>query len=1154
MKGMINGMFKQNRLMFGFLVMGLFIGVLFILLSMTSTTTLVFGDTPSLLSQGKPATASSSQSGNSVTNANDGNVSTRWAASSGTYPQWWRVDLGNAFNLTKVDINWLNSSSRTYKYKIEVSTNNTTYTTTVDKTNTTALGDTSDSFTASGRYVRITVTGCSAGGAYASAYEIKVYGTSSGTTVTPTPTPTITPTPKATSTPTPTPPVGVVSVSIVIPYVEYQEIVLTPADLNGTSLIKTQNTSQTVSVSYTASTNVTLKSQNGIGQPITFTTKDANGNTLRNNPLTVTVYSGMVINVEVVNRTSVTPTPSPVNLALNKPATASSTQAGLPANLAVDGNISTRWGSTSSDPQWYQVNLGSTQSIKRVILRWEVAYGKSYEIQTSDNATNWTPIYSTTSGKGGTEDLPVTGSGRYIRMYGTVRGTTYGYSLYEFEVYNVAAPTPSPTPTLTPTPIPDFNTSAPAQEAMVTNTRRPALSWQAVSNTTRYEVWLNISRTDYDWTAPGNLLDRYTKMADVTTNSYTLTSDLPDRWTYKWYIVAVLSSGGSKRSNIATFSVYLPTVETTNDGINIVNGCRDMNRNGTIEPFEDWHQPIETRINDLMSRMTIDEKAYQMFYNAKEYPLAGWQMGPCSPQDLVTYQLACAKTRLGIPLVSAGDTIHGYRTTYPAQSAMAASRDYSMMYKLGDLQRREQVPVGYRGVLGPLAELGTKVIYPRIQEGNGENAEVAAPLVRAFIAGFQGGPELNPASVLVTTKHWPGEGAGGEAGIVYDAVTIKYHMIPWRAAFEVNAGGVMPGYAGSSYLDPGGSGAGDSKPIIDYLRNNMSYDGLVTTDWLPSGTWIKAANAGSDVMGGANPGDITMSSFISGVPQSRIDEAVRRILRVKFKLGVFENPYGDPSITSTIWHTPENVTLARQAAAGCFTLLKNNGILPLNKLAAGSNIIVAGPRATDGPAGCLWTSYWHGEYGPLTILQAVQQRGQQAGVNVYQDTASNAKVAIVVVGEPSYTHGTSWPKEQPYLPADQLSIIQNFKNAGVPVVVVLVLPRPNVITMWRDLADAIVLIYRTGEENGIPLASLLWGDTTPKGKLPWQLPRDMSQILIAGGTDTLADAVEKWDLPYDLGATDAQRQDIRNKIDTGQVVPSTYGDPLYPYGYGMTNF
>src|ERR1035437_1958204 len=495
------------------------------------------------------------------------------------------------------------------------------------------------------------------------------------------------------------------------------------------------------------------------------------------------------------------------NVALNKVATASSIEnAGTPASAAFDGNTGTRWASAASDPQWLEVDLGSSTSICQVVLNWEAAYGKAFQVQISTDNTNWTDMYATLNGTGGLQTLIVGGTGRYVRMYGTARGTGYGYSPLGFGGFpGTPHPSPSIAPTATPSPTtpPVFSLISPANAAMVTNTRRPTFSWNAVSGTASYQVWVNITRTDYDWTASGNLLDRYTQMGTTTATSFTLTSDLSDRWTYKWYVVAVDSAGGKKQSNILQFSVYLPTVETVADGVNLINGMRDMNKDGVIEPYEDWHNSIDVRVADLLSRMTPTEKAYQMFYNAQVYPTAGWFFGPAQPQDQMNAQLATAATRLGIPLVTLGDTIHGYQTSYPTQEGLAATRDYNLIYQLGNMQRTEEVPVGARGVLGPLAEVDTKVLYPRFQEGNGENALSAAAEVRALIDGLQGGPEINPSSVLAMAKHWPGEGAGGEAGIVYDGVTIKYHMIPWAAALDVNTGSIMPGYAGSSYLEIG---------------------------------------------------------------------------------------------------------------------------------------------------------------------------------------------------------------------------------------------------------------------------------------------------------------------------------------------------------------
>ncbi len=1117
----------------------------------------------------RPTTSSSNENVGTTPNlAVDGNLGTRWS-SAYSDPQWIQIDLGASMNICHVKLTWETAYAKSYQ--IQVSADGTLWANLYSTTTGDGGVDDLTGLSGNGRYIRMYGTVRATGYGY-SLWEFEVYATTGSSTPvpgtnTPTPVPTFVPPSVTPITSTPT---GAIAVPIRIPVVQYLEIALNPADLNNVNLIKTQNTSQTATVSYTNGTSVTLSVNawvSGTGQTAIFSAVDQAGVTHTGSPLTVTVYQGLAVDVVLL---SPSPTPSvnncgTTNVALNKTITASSATGTNTAPMAVDGNAGTRWESAYSDPQWIQVDLGATYNICHVRLTWETAYATGYQIQVSTDATNWTSIYSTTTGDGGVDDLNwLSGTGRYIRMYGTARGTQYGYSLWEFEVYAVGvgptatpAPTVTPlpvtsTPTITPTPIPAFSLVSPANGAMITNTRRPTLTWNALAGAASYQVWMNITRTDYDFTAPGSLLDRYTQLGTVTGTSYTLTTDLPDRWTYKWYVVAVNGSGQTSNSNTQQFSVYLPTVTTVNDGIPIINGMRDLNKDGTIEPFEDWHQPVETRVNDLLSRMTVQEEAFQMFYNAQVYPNSGWFFGPAQPQDIYNAQLATAKTRLGIPFGSTGDTIHGYQTSYPTELGLQASHDYHIAYLLADMQRRESIPVGYRGLLGPLAEVDTKVLYPRFQEGNGENAQNAASMMRAMVAGYQGGPELNPSSILVTTKHWPGEGAGGEAGITYDAVTINYHMIPWKAAFEAGAGGVMPGYAGSSYLDPGGPGAGDSKPIIDYLRNNLGYDGLVTTDWLPYSSWVNAANAGSDVMGGADPGStgFDMNTFIANVSKSRIDAAVRRILRVKFKMGLFENPYGDLVNGPNAFHTPQNVALITQAAREIMTLLKNDGVLPL-RLNSGATLLVTGARANDGLACCIWTSYFHTEYGSQTMWQWIQKRAQQAGVNAYLDTApTTPNAAVVIVGEASYTHGTNWPDTQPYLPADQLSIIQNLRSQGIPTVVVYIMPRPYVITTESQIANAIVVTYRPGEGGGQALSELLFGDYQPHGQLPFQLPRDMNQV----GTDVVTGQIEQWDLPYDLGATDAERQTIRNTIGAGQPVPTNFGQPLYPFGAGIQGF
>jgi beta-glucosidase len=1092
-----------------------------------------------IISTGKIATASSVLGGNTAAMAVDGNVNTRWE-SAYTDPQWITIDLGSVQSICKISLNWETASGKSYQ--IQTSTDNTTWTNIY--TTTTGDGGLDDlTVTGNGRYVRMYGTGRNTGYGY-SLWEFAVtqgQGTSTDTQA-----------PTAPTNVTAAPAVFAVTINWtastdnvgVASYRIYQ----------GTTLLTTvQGTS----------TSMTISGLNPDTQ-YTYTVKavDAADNESAGTNVTFRTQTNGTNNGAI----------GIGNIALQMPATASSFTATNTASLAVDGNISSRWESAFTDNEWITVDLGLKYQIGRVILNWEAASGKNYLIQVSDNNTAWTTIYEfNQSGlpvENRKDDLLVSGAGRYVRMQGKLRNSPWSYSLFEFQIYSPGSgpdDIPNPDPNPNPVPVPPgastFNIASPGVDAMITDTRRPTLTWNASAGAVKYEVWLNITRTDYDWYALGNLLDRFTKMGEVTTTSYALQQDLTDRWTYKWYIVAVNGSGAKTYSTLGKFGLYIPVLEQQADGVNIVNGARDLNKNGAIEPYENWKLTPTARLNDLMSRMTIQEKAYQMFYNAQAFPLSGWAFGPGTVNDMFTKQKASATTRLGIPFVSSGDCIHGYSTTYPTQSTLAASRNLELVRQCGNVQREEQYAVGFRGTLAPLAEVGTKVLYPRIQEGGGEDAHFAAAQVKALVCGLQGGPELNPKSVIVTTKHWPGEGAGGEAGIVYDGVTIKYHMRPWFANIEANAGGIMPGYAGSSFLDPGGPGAGDSKKILDYLRNVVKFDGVITTDWLPWGAWVNAANAGSDVMGGADPGAVgfDMNTFISQVGETRINEAVKRILLVKFKLGVFEDPYGDPVNGPNTWFTADKVNVAIDAARQSMTMLKNNAMLPLN-LPSGSNLLVTGSRANTGDSYSIWTSYFHDEYGAKTMFQSIQEKAATKGINATLNTAANPKAAIVIVGEPSYTHGTSWDKDQPYIhdayyPISNtneydLTTLNNVKAMNIPYVVVVIMPRPYVLTDVVSSANAVLIAYRPGDGGGPALAQILFGEYPPKGKLPWQLPRSMDQV----GTDDLSNAKERWDLPFDLGATAAQIQEIRSKIAAGEQLQPIYGDPLFQYGFGIQGY
>ena len=899
-----------------------------------------------------------------------------------------------------------------------------------------------------------------------------------------------------------------VAVTLDVPYVQYMQLQLTPTDLNANSVIIVQNTSKQVPLSFNEFANISLDLMDFRGDfyfDLWALKKGSTTDTIRGVPFLATAYNNMVIHVKLTPKVS-TGNKFPV------------ADAGMDQIIYSPQNSLVIDGSKSQDPD------GTIVSYK-----W---------IQKSGPTT--ATLTNTTTSK-------LTASNLSLGDYGFSLTVTDNGGLVGTDEVVVSVKIPDQV---------DFQLNTPADKSMVTNTRRPTLTWNAYTGATNYEVYLNITRSDYAWYASGNLLDRYTKVGETSSNSFVVPIDLVDRWTYKWYVVAT-TPGGTKYSNKTQFGLYIPTIETENDGISIVNGCRDMNKNGTIEPFEDWHLTPEQRVDDIMSRLTEEEKFCQLFYGAEgsdvASPMAGFSFSYGVEGGMRATQYACAKTRMGIPTAFAGDKANGWKTSFPSQIGLAAMRDMNMVYQCGNMQRIEQKSFGFTGLLCPLAEVNTKVLYPRIQEGSGENADDAAAIIRAIVCGMQGGPEINPHSMMTTVKHWASQGAGGESVLQYDSVTIKYHMKPWIAAVEANACSAMPGYNTSKYLDPD-NGANTSKKGIDYLRNTIKWTGFVVTDWLAANTAqsIASLGAGVDVMGGSPSTPTDRAALIAAIGIDRINESCKRIMNVKIRLGMFENPYADPTCTYT---KADHHALVVSAAKKCITLLKNDGILPL-KLTSGSEVVVAGPRATwagqNQDPNVIWQSIYYDDPLVKNHLQAITERGSKDGLKVYRDDSTHLspKAVVVVIGEQSYTHGTEWADKNPNIPDDQFNIIKGFHDRGVKVIVVINSPRPYVLTNVLDVSDAILLIYRGGTGIGEATAGLIFGDYLPTGRTPWQLPRSLSQL----GSDDVNNMVEKWDLPYDIGATASERSLIRGYIDRGEAVPPIFGDPLFQYGYGLQDF
>ena len=893
-------------------------------------------------------------------------------------------------------------------------------------------------------------------------------------------------------------------VKVDVPYVQYLKLKLDPPDLNNNSELIIQNTEKTIDLNYNDGTQLTVSLLDFRGDydlDLSVSEPGSAVEKIHGLPLKFTVRKDMVIHVKLTAKARKGNIPPVADAGINQ-------LIYLPANSAVlDGSKS-------------QASDGGAITT----YKWTQMSGPADAVIANDSAARAT----------------VTGlkPGDY-KFHLSVTDKTSAVATDDVEV-SVKAPEKT-----------DFQLLLPVDGAMETTTRKPTFTWNACPGATKYEVYVNVTRSDYDWYASGNLLDRYTKVGESNTNSFTMTDELVDRWTYKWYVVATTPSE-AKYSNKQQFGLYIPTLSQEADGIPIVNGCRDLNKDGTIEPYEDWHLPPEKRVDDLMGRLTTEEKVAQLFYGGDEKnPTDGFSFSYGVEGGMRNTQFAAAKSRMGIPVAFLGDKIHGWKTIYPTELGLAATRDMNLVYQCGNLQRVEQKSFGFTGALCPLAEVDTKVLYPRFQEGCGENAEGAAAIIRAILCGMQGGPEPNPHSMMVTVKHWPSQGGGGESQLQYDAVTIKYHMKPWIAAVEANAASVMPGYNTCPFLDPT-KGANSSKKVIDYLRKEINFKGFVVTDWLGANTKqsSESLGAGIDVMGGAPSSKTDVNQLVQNIGMDRINEACRRILDIKIRLGMFENPYSDPTCK---WTKADDHAIVLNAAKKTITLLKNDGVLPL-KLKSGDEVVVTGPRATwsnkDNDPNVIWQSIYYDDPQAKTYVQAITERGATDGVKVSQDSNADAKVAVVVIGEKSYTHGTEWADKNPNIPADQMAIIQKFHDKGVKVITVIISPRPYVLTPLLDISDAIMLVYRGGTGIGQATAACIFGDFAPSGRLPFQLPRSDAQI----GTDKLTDMKEKWDLPYDLGATDAERAKIRSLIDQGQRVPPIFGDPLFQYGFGLQGF
>ncbi|WP_144127134.1 glycoside hydrolase family 3 N-terminal domain-containing protein [Catellatospora sichuanensis] len=562
-------------------------------------------------------------------------------------------------------------------------------------------------------------------------------------------------------------------------------------------------------------------------------------------------------------------------------------------------------------------------------------------------------------------------------------------------------------------------------------------------------------------------------------------------------------------------------------------------------PYQDPALPVATRVADLLSRLTLDEKLGQMTQAERasvtsseitQYRLgsllSGGGSAPASNNaaswaDMTDgFQNAALATPLKIPLLYGADAVHGHNnvvgaTIFPHNIGLGATRDPALAQNIGRAVAEEVTATGVDWNFAPCLCVARNDRWGRTYESFGEKPDLVGSMA-TIVTGLQGTALGGPASVLATAKHYLGDGGtanGTDQGNTQlsEAELRAIHLPPFQAAIQRGVGSVMISYSSWN----GAKLHGNQFLITTVLKGELGFSGIVVSDWngidqIDGATGMSATDVRSAVNAGI---DMVMvptawKSFIDllrtevnagRVSNARVDDAVRRILTKKFELGLFERPLADRSYLSSVGGTAHRA-LARQAVAKSQVVLKNSGnVLPIP--AAGGKIFVAGRHADNiGLQSGGWTVSWQGASGNTTpgttILQGIRNTVGSGTTVTYNSNGSGIdgsyRVAIAVVGEQPYAEGQGDRPNSMGLDSTDLNTLTTLRNSGVPVVVVLVSGRPLDIAAQLPNWNALVAAWLPGTE-GQGVADVLFGAVQPTGKLPVTWMSSASQQPINDG-------------------------------------------------------
>ncbi|MFM8914106.1 MAG: beta-glucosidase BglX, partial [Flammeovirgaceae bacterium] len=605
----------------------------------------------------------------------------------------------------------------------------------------------------------------------------------------------------------------------------------------------------------------------------------------------------------------------------------------------------------------------------------------------------------------------------------------------------------------------------------------------------------------------------------------------------------------------------------------------------TILPYKNANLPIEARIKDLLSRMTLDEKVGQLnqmnggaftgpalndagqkekMQMVKEGKV-GSMLNVIGVADIRSIQQVAMQSRMGIPMLFAYDVIHGYKTIFPIPLAEACSWDIKQIERNAAVAAKESSAAGLNWTFAPMCDISNDPRWGRVMEGAGEDPFYGGAVAAARVNGLQG--NLNDTEhILATVKHFAAYGAV-EAGKEYNQVDVSRvvlwnkYMPPYLSAVQSGAATVMNAFN----VFEGVPASGSKYLVNDVLRNQLGFKGIVVSDWASFREMIthgyaedgkdaayKAFIAGSD---GDMFSQVTSNHLAQLVNEKKIttqqlDKAVARILYYKFKLGLFEDPlkFCNEERERKQIFTAEHRSVARTAARSSVVLLKNNNqSLPV---ATSAKVLLVGSLAeSKDDLFDFWVAQGKSK-DAVSLYDAFKSKfsnmqfakGYNADLSANETLvtdavrmAANADVVIVNVGLSGKLAGEDRSLAHPEIPASQITLLKSLKNTGKKIIVLVSSGRPLVLTPIEPLADAIVQCWILGTEHGNAITDIVSGDYNPSGKTVMTFPYAVGQIPVSynhfnTGRPTETDGMGNWFARY---------RDIPN-------------EPLYPFGYGLS--